>query len=850
MGDDFVMHSHDASFSVGNKGIFFCTPNLYKRLQEEKIQGYVPLYETGGYIRYTKNDVGVKAVDNKKSYKELSEIHDSILVVSRQPMVEWKDGERFFVDLCDPQSETTIEVSLDNIAFTSEQQDKFVEFDVLCKATPNGILFGKAEFQLSFPTDVFGQSIVQNGFFQVQKEQVILANSYSLTAQDVSSNSLKILINPSGIGTNFYPMTVADEKLCHVKMKIANPLAIFTLHPNSFNFSGNAWYYCGRDYYLFRNIKFDDFIKPITSNPEKSTNITYTFENLHILNNGNNLKIDIYASCSSPTSFAGVQVEFSFNTASLAFDNSITGFGLLRGEIVQDVSIYSIEIKNSVQPNIVRFRYESLEALGNFLLDNTPRKLASVTLRIVNCNEPINLEFLENNMQGESNHYTGNDPIPWEAYDPVIANDTETTTVCGCNTAPQIVGLNPTTIRAGVRDVLTITGNNFGVYNPTQCKVIFPDGDDGGFSDAVAEIGDIINWSDTEIKVYVPSTTNGSGFKNPACSGKVKLRNGCGTSPSSADVLHIRYAVFNNRGSVTQPASNLTLADFGGNGYLFHYANNVDGWMKNAFQEALGKWCEETEINFNISTNTPVDGNGNAILIASANDGFNTITVENIAGDGQAAVVYGTAYFKICLNQSTGKGSYIMNEIDIKIDVGINNYQRLVDGLVHELGHAQMLQHSKHPDFENGNNQYVMFFNLFNVDDWEIKDDDEEGAEYVYSSSSQALTGSGCNGDPIQTGVCGSVINLSDELHIGNNLSVYPNPVDNILRVEIHPLCNSDIKWTITDVVGNNLLSGVGNYNDCNFEISTSTLQKGMYTLLIHTQKGIYSTKIIKHDVE
>jgi len=156
--------------------------------------------------------------------------------------------------------------------------------------------------------------------------------------------------------------------------------------------------------------------------------------------------------------------------------------------------------------------------------------------------------------------------------------------------------------------------------------VIFPNGDDGGsnFEDAVAEIGDIINWSDTEITVLVPSVTSGESIHRPACSGRIEIENACGSDKTELDeILHIPYSVFNRRLNVFSPADRIGIGNLNDEGIVFHYSSQIPDWMKGAVESALDEWCLVTGINFSISDEIAQNVNGDNILEANPQDTVN-----------------------------------------------------------------------------------------------------------------------------------------------------------------------------------------------------------------------------------
>jgi len=82
-----------------------------------------------------------------------------------------------------------------------------------------------------------------------------------------------------------------------------------------------------------------------------------------------------------------------------------------------------------------------------------------------------------------------------------------------------------------------------------------------------------------------------------------------------------------------------------------------------------------------------------------------------------------------------------------------------------------------------------------------------------------------------------TTINAIENIELGNQLSIYPNPVSSELRVSSEYLKINAIE--ITDLTGKIVL--VSNKTD----INVSNLSNGTYLVNIHSDKGIVTKKII-----
>jgi hypothetical protein len=86
-------------------------------------------------------------------------------------------------------------------------------------------------------------------------------------------------------------------------------------------------------------------------------------------------------------------------------------------------------------------------------------------------------------------------------------------------------------------------------------------------------------------------------------------------------------------------------------------------------------------------------------------------------------------------------------------------------------------------------------------------------------------------------------IQLSNNNFIKNNVTIFPNPVNDELNISSD--LNSFNKYELFDIQGRLIKSeSLSNLN--NFKINTSSLNKGVYMLSINTNEGSFVEKIVK----
>ncbi|WP_219601049.1 IPT/TIG domain-containing protein [Hymenobacter sp. DG01] len=174
--------------------------------------------------------------------------------------------------------------------------------------------------------------------------------------------------------------------------------------------------------------------------------------------------------------------------------------------------------------------------------------------------------------------------------------------------APLISSLSPAVITAGTGAVLTIKGSGFGA---TQGKglVGFRNADNGGQSFVSPLASEYVSWSDTEIKVRVPSVAEGNG--GTAGSGAVLVTNGTSESALSLDNLTIDYARINldYQSDANSPLRAYPVALAGPDkqgGYTLQYNERfaANTAAKQAFERALLTWRNGVGANRKIASTT------------------------------------------------------------------------------------------------------------------------------------------------------------------------------------------------------------------------------------------------------
>lgn len=416
--------------------------------------------------------------------------------------------------------------------------------------------------------------------------------------------------------------------------------------------------------------------------------------------------------------------------------------------------------------------------------------------------------------------------------------------------------LPPDTVRAGTQDTLTIRGMCFDSIRGTS-EVEFTDANTGPMPvNWVAPLdGDYVLWSDTLIKVLVPSLTK-TGVANSAGTGRFRVNRGASGIATSASDLYIPFAAYNHAtGAFNNPANKslkVYVPDRNGlGGQSIYYASNfkADTNAVKSFERGLENWRCTTFINYRVQDSTAVPN-----ILHAGRIEYDSLPV------GAITTLASTGNPTFFCPDSTGfiPGSE-RRRFTIKFNSNLNwhtdtlmptplpaNTFDLESRAVHELGHAHLLNHS------NNTNDLMYFTDVIPPLEYrrDIKPNDESGGNYIVQISTNPPASCPTAMTPLTPANCGGTTSVID---IGNSrtiaVTIYPNPTNNEFHILIDDQnLNSvlDFKVQLFDVVGQKILSKSINDNDT--VIDVSILSSGIYLLTLnHQGKIIQSYNIIKN---
>lgn len=677
---------------------------------------------------------------------------------------------------------TQLDIEFNNINVSQNLQN--LNFDIACRMNHPGIVLGDANIYIEF--DESFENLTHPDSININPNGEIL-DSYTINKELIDDNHLLISMTynegeePYHLPTEFTPLLN-----CDISIDPANILGIVQF--SNINATGNVNMYCYQQQEPIDSVNFGVAITHTSS--QVPISLKYTMDNFALLENETKLAFDIFAEAGSQTLFSDGEIIIEYNPEGFN-DFVVAGnnFQFIRGELIEDVNTYPIDFFDYPENGHLDIIISGASTFSTQYtkLSTEKKKVGTVILEISDCslNKEISFDSEMNNPDIFSGHYISTPPNPYIRYEPIIANQTENGRICGCE-KPVITSFSTPyapelKIHAGSGEILTIVGENFGNAADTEKAIIFRNGDEDNEDEMKTHKADFewdnnIHWSDTEIKVKVPSTDFTSGFSKTAATGTFKVQNSCDISDPSDETLQIPYSLMTRRtGSFTGDLQDVALRESHDKGICFNFSTQLPNWIKIEFETALNQWCSFTGINFLIGSSI----NKNTVQ----KDGINLVSIQNSGGvDGAMSV--STGLLATCPTATSS--TVVFNDIDIFVTTNVTNpsnseRERMRQILTHELGHAHMLQHAR----SGGTmvNQYLMHpnGNLNGI----ITPNDSEGANLVFQRSQNLVEG--ICGKAIGNTNCGMMCGTTsnDNIVKYSSYSITPNPTNSYLDIEL-----------------------------------------------------------------
>lgn len=378
-----------------------------------------------------------------------------------------------------------------------------------------------------------------------------------------------------------------------------------------------------------------------------------------------------------------------------------------------------------------------------------------------------------------------------------------------------ISSLAPAVLRAGMGDVLSIQGTGFGAVQGSG-TVALRNADTGGQTYVVIPQGELyLLWSDDLIQVRVPAASVTSAI---VCgTGTVRVTPDGGAPTESTDTLHVQYA----RTEVMQEfgLSPTTLAGPQNGGYDIQL-NMASEHLRGLAQNAADHWACATGINLSIGAATTT-------AVTWANDGVNLIgmaapgqlpvqqlarTVVNLMGCGNINdLTWSLIGFDVLFNP----------EVDWNFTDGPPSAWQydLLTTLLHELGHAHLLQHIVNPG--------AVMYHTIGMGQHRRDLIEQQCVAGGIEAVNVALAEGTCSGQAHQPYSGQACATLAVDAHQNERFSVFPNPVDGT-EFTLHGVVQGQY-YSVVDGTGRVAMQGT-----CTTEhqvLPTAHLSPGSYVI-------------------
>lgn len=478
-------------------------------------------------------------------------------------------------------------------------------------------------------------------------------------------------------------------------------------------------------------------------------------------------------------------------------------------------------------------------------IDYVPEKLCHLIFDITNvAGGNPQISFDEASMWGLTDYFSAGTST-FEEFPYVVASDS-INAAWSLLFVPQIDSISPDTVPAGTGTSLShlsIYGSGFGGFTQ-KGYVLFQSAEDTLPHWIYAHKGDIINWTNTFIKVKVPSVD--SLGASSAATGRVIVETAFGLKDTSAEVLEVPYSVTNggfglNNSTTKIPYRFIKMNSNGG--LTFYFNQNFPPVAQTIFTSALDEWRCKTGLNYIISpTTTILDttnvSNADTTGVVSFDIlpiGINAVTERKLRSclSGTFPKFY-IEHADMIFQDTTIKDWYINMGT-----AGITNIERgFYSTCVHELGHAHLLEHSQWKDkvmFPYGYRGAVGIKRT-------ISNSEETGGIFVMSiSKTQIACNSGANFDSVTTYIC--IVDNIDNPFQAKTLKFYPNPSNGLLYLDSKDLLNIE-NLQITDELGRVVYQNNGLKYQSQIAIDITHLISGFYTITCTSNQQTYVGKL------
>ena len=365
---------------------------------------------------------------------------------------------------------------------------------------------------------------------------------------------------------------------------------------------------------------------------------------------------------------------------------------------------------------------------------------------------------------------------------------------------------------------------------------------------------DYILWSDTLIKVIVPSLVKGGDPKKSAGTGKIKISNAFGTKLSTTD-LTIRFAALNAVTSAFDipPNKNIPLLirdlnTLGGVSIYYTYKFKADTNAVKAFERALKRWRCATLINYKIQDSAVITNLTNASKIEFKDLGSGVLTTLAATTNTPYIPCIDTpliaAYrrrFSIQFNSNSAINWH--TSIAMPATLPANTYD-LESRATHELGHAHLLNHSNNiEDLMYWTDSFPPY--IYRRD---IMPNDLAGGLFIVTQSSTLIPSTTLCSSPMQPIVLADCNNTSGTkdflIDYSSEIVISPNPASGSIFIKLDEnifTFSSNIRLQLYNSISQPIIEEWINTN--NEKLDITGLSPGFYYLQFFQENRLIGQK-------
>lgn len=475
----------------------------------------------------------------------------------------------------------------------------------------------------------------------------------------------------------------------------------------------------------------------------------------------------------------------------------------------------------------------------------------NATANLSNASTALNAAFYTTSSTASSSSF--------QNYTSLLYNGTATAAM----TCPINVFDFNTPVNGGKGDILTIQGVSFGTTRGNG-QVKFRDANKAFFPfiqklDAI----DYISWTDTLIKVKLPSLIQNTNVGETPGTGQFIVKNNAGDSAvgyynSSLQTFEVRYSEYQeyHTASANKYRVNLKNANNLG-GYTVRLDTSISNYpnRKACVIKAIKDWRCIAAANIVLGSDTN--------LYTGANDGVTTLFFTPTLPVGVVANT--TSQVEFC---TVGSVNYAMKDFDIKVSrqfnylfdttstttlpAGMFDFYEVV---VHEIGHGLCLKHvidTTQIMYRTTKQSSTSNISGANRRRLQPYSGDADGVLYSVTTSPTNITGQCTNFTSMQiSNTSCSQVGIHETIKAKFNFSAYPNPITTEkLNLKFDASANSKVKIVLYDTYGRLLYSApmdnkISEHNEISFDMSN--FASGLYLINLSIDGYSFTQKVVKY---